>query len=110
MSGLEDAMATQIRMVGLPQPEREYKAIKGRKFRWDFAWPAFGLLAEIQGATWTKGAHSTGRGIQRDMEKLNLATLANWHTFQFSGDDVRSGRAIVILQKFFNNHQDQRKP
>lgn len=37
MSHLEDTMAQQIRLAGLPIPTREFVAIPSRRFRWDFA-------------------------------------------------------------------------
>ena len=110
MSGLEDLLALHIRQTGLPIPVRELVAVPGRRFRWDFAWPDHRLLVEVQGGTWAKGAHSTGKGIQRDIEKLNIATLHDWHIFQFTGDDIRKGIAMVTLQKWFNTHHATEKP
>jgi very-short-patch-repair endonuclease len=95
-------MASQIALAGLPKPEREVLAIPGRKFRFDFSWAEFRLLVEIQGGTWKKGAHSTGQGISRDTEKLNLATIEGWRVMQFTVDQVRSGQALRWLQAFFN--------
>jgi len=37
MSHLEDTLASHIKLLGLPEPIREYVAIPGRRFRWDFA-------------------------------------------------------------------------
>jgi very-short-patch-repair endonuclease len=102
MSHLEEQMAQQIALAGLPKPEREFKAIPGRKFRFDFSWAKFGLLVEVQGGTWGKGAHSTGQGINRDTEKLNLATIEGWRVMQFTGDQIREGKALRWLQSFFN--------
>lgn len=44
----------------------------------DFAWPDARVAVEIQGATWVKGGHSTGKGIARDAAKSNLAQLSGW--------------------------------
>ena len=84
-SQLEAELALQIRALGLPEPIREYRAIKGRKFRFDFAWLEQRLLVEVNGGTYTKGAHSTGRGIARDYEKANLAVLQGWRALSFDG-------------------------
>jgi hypothetical protein len=101
MSKLEDLLLFQIRAMGLPEPEREYRAIKGRKFRFDFAWtePHHRLLVEVQGGTYTKGAHSTGAGIARDYEKANLACLAGWRCLSFDGKAVKSGEAVEVIRK-----------
>ena len=63
-SDLEDTLAFQLDALGLTGYVREYQAIKGRKFRFDFAWldPEHRLLVEVNGGTFTKGAHSTGQG------------------------------------------------
>lgn len=101
MSKLEDALAFQIRAAGLPDPIREYKALEARRYRWDFAWPAFQLLLEVQGGTWGKGAHSTGLGIARDCEKGNLAIIDGWSTFHVTSDQITNGKAISWLQSYF---------
>jgi len=101
MSHLEDTLESQLALAGLPAATREYRAIDGRKFRWDFAWPEYGLLVEVQGGTWGKGAHSTGAGISRDTEKLNLASLDRWFVMQFTPDQIRAGKALRWLQAFF---------
>ena len=51
MSHLEDTLLWQIKAAGLPMPEREYRAVKGRMFRFDFAWtePNHRLLIEVNG-------------------------------------------------------------
>ena len=78
-SQLEAELALQIKALGLPEPIREYQAIKGRKFRFDFAWLEQRLLVEVNGGTYTKGAHSTGqKGIRAIRESVNLATLQGW--------------------------------
>ena len=98
-SALEAELALQIRALGLPEPVREYQAITGRKFRFDFAWLEHRLLVEVNGGTYTKGAHSTGRGIARDYEKCNLATLAGWRVLSFDGKSVKSGEAVETIRK-----------
>jgi very-short-patch-repair endonuclease len=89
----------QIRALDLPEPIREYPAIKGRKFRFDFAWLERKLLVEVNGGTYTKGAHSTGAGIARDYEKANLAQLAGWRVLTFDGKSVKSGEAVEVIRQ-----------
>lgn len=98
-SQLEAELALQIRALDLPEPIREYPAIKGRKFRFDFAWVERKLLVEVNGGTYTKGAHSTGRGIARDYEKANLAVLQGWRVLSFDGKAVKSGVAVETIRK-----------
>jgi len=98
-SQLEAELALQIKALGLPEPTREYLAIKGRKFRFDFAWLEQRLLVEVNGGTYTQGAHSTGRGIARDYEKCNLATLAGWRVLSFDGKSVKDGTAVEVIRQ-----------
>jgi len=68
--------------------EREKQAIPLRKFRYDFYLPDANVLIEIQGGIWTKGGHSTGRGILRDMEKINLATTHGYRILLYGKDNM----------------------
>jgi len=73
--------------------EREFQAIPGRKFRFDFRIGR--LLIDLQGGIFMKhGGHNTPSGIQRDCEKLNLSILEGYDVMHFTTDDVESGRAI----------------
>lgn len=69
--------------------EREVAAIPGRRFRFDFAWPAERVAVEIQGGTFAAGrsAHS-GASIRRDHEKHNLATIEGWTLLYFNARDM----------------------
>lgn len=98
-SSLEARLLLQLRALRLPEPDREVELIPGRKFRWDFAWPAHRLAVEVQGGEWmAKGGHNSGRGIQRDAEKAALATLAGWRQLSVTGSMVRSGRALSLIE------------
>lgn len=101
MSQLNEQMASQIRLAGLPVPEREVRAIPGRRHRFDFAWAHFRLAVEVQGGTWNGGKHGRGSGIAKDTEKLNLAVIHGWQVMQFTSDQVRDGKALRWLQAYF---------
>ena len=105
MSALEETLAFQIKAIRLPAPEREFKAVEGRKFKWDFAWPDHSLLLEIQGQIWRKGGHTTGTGILRDMEKLNLAVLNGWRVLQVAREHIESGQAVKWVQQALSQHK-----
>lgn len=87
----EAALAAALAVYGrdLMPYEREVAAIPGRKFRFDFAWPAERVAVEIQGGTFAAGrsAHS-GASIRRDHEKHNLATLHGWRLIYFNARDM----------------------
>lgn len=48
---------------------------------------------------WSVGAHSTGSGISRDMEKTILAQLEGWRVFPVSGEHIKSGKALSWIQQ-----------
>ena len=98
MSKLEDTLASQIKMAGLAEPIREFTAIPGRKYRFDFAWPNHLLLCEVQGGTWGQGAHSSGAGISRDCEKTILAQQLGYKVFPVTSEQIRQGQALRWLQ------------
>ena len=90
----EETLATHLRAYGLKY-EREVCLIPGRKWRWDFR--VGNLAIEVQGQTWTKGAHSSGSGILRDCQKLNAAVLAGYRPLIFTTQMVVSGEAIDTI-------------
>ena len=99
MSALEELFALQCEQAGLPTPEREYAAVPGRRYRWDFAWADARVLVEINGGTYARMGHSTGAGIARDYEKSNLAVLAGWKAFAFDRRMVEAGTALDVTAK-----------
>jgi very-short-patch-repair endonuclease len=97
-SALEDTFAFQLDAYGLTGYVREYAAIPGRKFRFDFAFIQERLLIEVQGGTFSGGAHGRGVGIHRDYEKGNLAVQHKWRVLQFDTKQVKSGEAVAFTQ------------
>jgi len=98
-SELEDIFAAQLNAVGLDGYVREYQAIPGRRFRFDFCWVKERLAVEIQGGTYSRGAHARPLGIKRDYEKGNLAIKYGWRVLQFDADMVKSGQALDFTEK-----------
>jgi len=97
MTRPEDTLAWQLEVWHIAF-EREFHAIPGRRYRWDFR--IGDILIEVQGGTWadSRSGHSTGAGIKRDCEKLNLATLHGWRVLAFTTDMVYQGEAIEQIK------------
>jgi len=96
MSALEDRFAQQLDLAGYYY-EREFRAIPGRRFRYDFFIPPV-LLIEIQGGIWQYNpSHASAKGIMRDAEKVNLAMLNGYKIFLFTSDMVDSGEALKYV-------------
>ena len=87
--------------LGLGLWKEEYVFLKGRRFRFDFAWPKHMIAVEIEGGTWVQGRHVTGAGFAKDCEKYNLATLEGWSVYRFPTSMVRDGSAIIFMHKVF---------
>lgn len=104
-SHLEAELLRLLQLHRIPLPVCEYRAIPKRRFRYDMAWPESRLLVEIQGGLhMARGGHNTAKGIKRDTEKLNLATLNSWSLFQFTADDIRDFTAIKYIKRFLDDH------
>jgi very-short-patch-repair endonuclease len=97
----EDKLLETITETGLPIPEREFKFLDNRRFRFDFAWPDIKLACEVDGNVWHGGRHTTGTGFTADCEKFALATIEGWRVIRVTTGHVKSGKAIEWLQEFF---------
>ena len=104
-SALEDTFAFQLTAAGLTGYVREYVAIPGRKFRFDFAFIEERLLIEINGGTFNGGAHGRGVGIARDYEKFRLGQDCGWKVYPFDTKEVKNGDALVAVEKYLRGEQ-----
>ena len=96
----ERALADQLHAAGLPPYERELefaKAAMGRRWRFDFAWPAAKLAVEVQGAVWTSGRHSRGAGYTADCEKFAHAAILGWRVMPVTPNQIRRGEALAWI-------------
>lgn len=89
---IEQVFESQLKRENINNYVREFVIPSGpRKFRYDFAWQAEGLLVEIQGGLWMlAGGHNTAAGIKRDMDKLNYAQAHGYRCLQVSSDMIFS--------------------
>lgn len=101
-SDWEDYFEREIANSNLPKPIREYKFLKDRRFRFDFAWPFFQVAVEIQGSVWTGGRHVQGYGYTSDCEKYNLAMIDGWRVLKVTTNQVNQGKAMEWLQQYFD--------
>lgn len=99
MSKLEETLALQIKAATLLSPEHEYRFHPSRRWRFDFTWPAHRVTREAEGATWTNGHHTRGKGFENDAAKYNATTLAGWRVLRFTAAMVRTGEALTILEQ-----------
>jgi very-short-patch-repair endonuclease len=105
LSQLEDSLLWQIKVAGLPIPEREFRfdKIGGRRWRFDLCWVAERVAVECEGGTWTGGRHTRGAGFERDCEKQNAATLAGWKLYRFTAGMIERGEALNLIEAALEN-------
>lgn len=94
-SAIEEEYARQVKLMGFPDPVREYRFCPTRRWRTDFAWPEHRLAVEIEGGVFIGGRHTRGIGFLKDIEKYNHLALLEprWRLLRFAGSHVRSGIA-----------------
>lgn len=81
-----------------------------RLYRFDYAIPVLKdgkvvkIAIEQEGGIWAKGnsGHSSGIGIQRDMDKNNLAVSQGWVIFRRTPDNMLTLDTIVLLKEVIN--------
>jgi very-short-patch-repair endonuclease len=95
----ERAFANEIRWLKLPAPVREFVFMKGRRFRFDFAWPELMVAVEVEGGTFSRGRHSRGKGFAADCEKYNLAVIQGWRVLRVTPEQITSGEAVHWLEQ-----------
>lgn len=100
-SGLENYFAVVV--LGhlgahLPPVTREFRFAPPRLFRFDFAFVQERVAVELDGGAWSGGRHVTGKGFQRDCEKLNLATLRGWRVLRYTSDMIEGDPAACLRQ------------
>lgn len=99
MSLLEDKLAYQLKLVGLPEPLREFRFHPIRRWRADFCWPDNMLIVEVEGATWTNGRHNRGSGFDADCEKYAEAVIIGYRVLRITSTHLKTGQAIQWIEK-----------
>ena len=92
---------------GLPQPEREVKFHKERKWKLDFSWvseypqrpPYYKVALEVEGGAFSGHGHRSVGKFLRDVEKYNEAALAGWTVLRCTTDDIKSGEVFALLKR-----------
>ena len=106
MSQLEEALAFQIKALGLPEPVREYRFAAPRRWRFDFSWPDIRLAVEVEGGQWVRGRHLRPKGFASDIAKYNAASAGGWRVLRFTGDMVKNGEAIFAIQDALEDNDE----
>lgn len=87
------------RAAGLEAPEAEYRFHPTRKWKFDWAFPAYKVAVEIEGAVWTQGRHTRGVGFVKDIEKYNEATILGWRVLRCTVQDFENGTGLELVMR-----------
>ena len=93
-----DFLSLFIRAAKLPAPVKEFRFHPERRWRFDFCWPDQKLALEVDGGLFIAGRHSRGAEREKDMEKLNTATILGWRVLLCSPRHVNDGRAVEWIK------------
>lgn len=77
---------------------KEHRFYQPRKWRFDYAIPAYKIALEVEGGVWTQGRHTRPQGFLGDIEKYNTATLLGWRVFRTTPKALVSGKTILLLK------------
>lgn len=110
----EIVFAALIKRDGLPEPEREYRFHKDRKWRFDYAWPGHKVALEVEGGVFgftdkhgvrrSGGAHSSITGIKRDIEKYNHAAAMGWLVIRCVPSDLKKWETLAYVKAALEAH------
>jgi hypothetical protein len=89
-SRLEAALLRLIRASGAPPPTTQHEVVvaRGRRVRFDFAWPQRRVAVEADGRRW----HATSADFERDLARHNAVTAAGWRLYRYGWADVHRRR------------------
>jgi very-short-patch-repair endonuclease len=79
----------------------EYRFLEDRKFRFDFALPAYKLAVEIDGGVFgMRGRHVRPIGFQKDAEKGRRACEAGWRVWHFTTKCITKEEVSRCIEAF----------
>ncbi len=88
----QNAVSWAVTGAGIGSPVlKEYKFHPKRRWKFDFALPNLKLAIEIEGAVWTHGRHTRGKGYIADMEKYTMASMMDWRVIRLTPDQLIKG-------------------
>ena len=101
----ESLFVMQAKAEKLPPYEREFRFDPTRRWRFDFAWHGPRVALEVEGATWTNGRHTRGKGFEADCEKYSRAAILGWKVIRCTTEQVKKGYAVRWVMEAINGAQ-----
>jgi hypothetical protein len=100
-----DVFIKQLKKAGLPEPGKEHRFHRERRWRFDLFWEELKLACEIDGGIWmqTKNGFSKGHAhpkrFLQDIEKLNEAAILGWRVIRVTPKMIDDGRALDYARR-----------
>lgn len=108
-SDLEERFAQDLHFHGIAGWVPQGLWCPNRKFAGDFVFGRAMLVVELEGGIYGRPcptckrmgspSHSSAGGIERDIEKSQLAAVHGWTLLRLGPKDVRSGKGIEVLKQ-----------
>jgi len=92
-------MLKSLRENKIKRHRREYKFHPTRRWRFDFAWPKDMVALEVEGGIYSRGRHTTPKGMIADACKYNEAALLGWTVVRVMACHIKSGEAIEWVKR-----------
>jgi hypothetical protein len=108
--GMTDLYSETFKAYGLPEPIKEYRFDKVRKWRIDYAWPfapdgrPIRLGVELEGGAYSSGRHTRGAGFVADLEKYNAMIEQGWRLLRYVPNvkKINYNQVFAVYRKLFN--------
>lgn len=81
---------------------KEYIFHPTRKWRFDYAVPAWRIALEVEGGVHTGGRHIRPKGFLGDMEKYNAAAVLGWRVLRCVPDQLLSKKTTDMIAEAYN--------
>ena len=103
-----DLLQIQMKALGLPIPEKEYRFAPPRRWRADyfFANQVRPLAVEVEGGLYSGGRHVRGKGAENDMAKYNEMSIMGISLLRFTPQQVEKGEAAQKIREFFDGRNE----
>ncbi len=82
--------------IKAPLLEGEYRFLRERRFRFDFAIPSLRIGIEVEGGIFIRGRHNRPKGYENDCRKYSLAAIEGWTVLRFTPPMIVRGEAIAL--------------
>ena len=104
----QDLMVSNHLSAGMA---REYRFAYPRRWRFDFAWPAWKFAVEVDGLGWRgrPGRHQTAIGFLADAEKYEAAMLAGWTVYRVPSPWMknRPDEVVAVIKSMFTQEENE---